>query len=402
VAQHFLLSPLARALKDAEFLGAITNDEATARILFQMMRWGSLATQTCPACGVIDAHFPRPRYNGWRCKHCGHDFSVTSRSLFDNTKLPMWKIVKGIYLFVTNSKGRSAIDISHKLDIGYRAAYLLLHKIRWAFALTPRAQKLKGEFEVDCVWVLKGIRDFNNRSPAAFEARQQRKQDRLCSRLVREGIAEAKAAAMAKKEHPLKVRPRRDNPKKQCILGIARRHPDGKGSDFVMGFPIAKEDAAIIRPLVLAHIEPGSVIYSDGAAAYVSLGTHYEMRAVNHDEVYVNEQGWHTNFIESHFARWRRMEIGTYHRMNARTLYLYFSECSWRETFRCSSPIVKLVDTLKRCVKVGVSRDFRSYPLSTVLKARPARRVSSKRRVVHPSLEKKVNAMFVQLGLVPG
>jgi hypothetical protein len=32
---------------------------------------------------------------------------------------------------VTNAKGRSAIEMSHKLNISYRAAYLLLHKIRW-------------------------------------------------------------------------------------------------------------------------------------------------------------------------------------------------------------------------------------------------------------------------------
>ena len=47
------------------------------------------------------------------------------------------------------------------------------------------------------------------------------------------------------------------------------------------------------------------------------------MRRVNHDTHYKSPEGWHTNYIESAFSRWRRMEIGTYHRMSKRRLHLY-------------------------------------------------------------------------------
>lgn len=361
MAQHFLLSPLARDLSDDAFLAHISGNEAVARVLFATFRWGSANEQVCPSCGSFRSHMWRAKHNQWRCRDCRCDFSLTSKSVFDNAKLPLWKIVKGLYLFVTNSKGRSAIEMSHKLDVSYRTAYLLLHRIRWCLWRTPPTERMKGEFEVDVVWVLKGLRKPNDRSKKAEEGRQLKRQDKLRKELVAQGLAEEAASRQAAKTFPKQFKPRGSNPKKQCVLGIARRNPNGKGSDFVMGFPIQTESGDVIRDIVSRFIEPGSIIYTDGATAYTALNAEYEVRSVNHDELYVNAQGWHTNFIESHFARWRRMEIGTYHRMNARTLHLFFAECNWRENMRRSTPIEKLVDALQAIAPAGICRTFRKY-----------------------------------------
>ncbi|MCL6615292.1 MAG: IS1595 family transposase, partial [Firmicutes bacterium] len=35
-----------------------------------------------------------------------------------------------LYLFATDKRGRSALSLSRELEIGYRAAWLMLHKIR--------------------------------------------------------------------------------------------------------------------------------------------------------------------------------------------------------------------------------------------------------------------------------
>lgn len=187
---HFLLSPIARSLSDDEFNLLITESEPLAHAFFMLHRWGSLTEQVCPRCGVFRSHMRRERHRQWRCRDCGHDFSLKSGSLFEGTKLPMWLIVKAVYLFATNSKGRSAVDLSHKLNISYRAAYLLLHKIRSAFWMTPPDEPMTGEFDIDVVWVLKGLRDANDRSPAAKVARQTKRRERLVKRLLSEGVPE--------------------------------------------------------------------------------------------------------------------------------------------------------------------------------------------------------------------
>lgn len=361
MSQHFLLSPVARSLQDGEFNQLITKNEPLAHAIFQFYRWGSLEKQTCPRCRATDKHLPRARHKQWRCRRCGHDFSLKSGSLFDGTKLPLWAIVKGVYLFVTNSKGRSAIEMSHKLNISYRAAYLLLHKIRWAFWATQPEELMTGEFSIDVVWVLKGLRDANDRSPEAKAVRQTKRRERLVKTLLAEGVPEERALKLAAKEYPLTSEPRRSNPKKQCVLCIARHGKKGKGSDFVRGIPLPGEDYELIRDVLHKYVAKGSVIYSDSASAMTVLRADYEVRRVNHSTHYKGPEGWHTNYVESAFSRWRRMEIGTYHRMGPHRLHLYFAECGWRENHRRDTPMQKLHDVFTRVGKLGPCKTFKKY-----------------------------------------
>lgn len=361
MSQHFLLSPIARSLQDGEFIALIHQNEPLAHALFRLYRWGSLTQQVCPRCGAVDQHMPRERHKQWRCRHCGHDFSLKSGSLFDGTKLPLWLVIKGIYLFVTNAKGRSALELSHKLNISYRAAHLLLHKIRWAFWATPPDKPMTGEFSIDVVWVLKGLRDANDRTPEAKAARQTKRREKLVKSLLAEGVPEERARKLAAKEYPLTSEPRRSNPKKQCVLAIARHGSKGKGSNFVIGVPLPSENYAMVREALHRYVAKGSVIYSDSASASTALRADYEVRRVNHDTHYKSPEGWHTNYVESAFARWRRMEIGTYHRMSLQRLHLYFAECGWRENHRRDTPMQKLHDVLSRIAQLGPCSLFKKY-----------------------------------------
>lgn len=361
MAQHHLLTPLARSLQDDDFNLLINRNEPLAYALFMLFRWGSLTEQACPRCGSVRAHITRQVHKQWRCRDCCHDFSLKSGSLFDNSKLPYWKIIKGLYLFVTNSKGRSAIDISHKLNVGYQAAYVLLHKLRWTMWHEKPEELLTGEFDIDVVWVLKGMRDVNDRTPEAKAARQTKRREVHAKRLVKEGLDDAKAVKLANKAFPLTATPRRTNPKKQCILAISQRKTEGKGAKFHMGFPLPTESYELVSQVLRKYVAPGSIIYSDSASAMVALSAYYEVRRVNHDTHYKSPEGHHTNYVESLFSRWRRMEMGTYHRMNPRTLHLYFADCTWRENNCQTVPAQKLSDVLGLVANIGICRDFRNY-----------------------------------------
>jgi transposase-like protein len=363
MAQHFLLSPVARALADDEMQLSLNNNEPLAYALFMLFRWGSLTKQVCPKCGQVDAHIPRPRHKQWRCRGCAHDFSLKSGSLLDGTKLPYWKVLKALYLWSSEPKGMSAVAISRKCGVTYEAAYLLLHKFRWAFWNTQQSVRLKGTFEIDVVWVLKGFRKANDRSKKAIEERNVNRREKLVETFKQLGMSEAAAAKQALKSFPKDREPRRDNPKKQPILAIVQRHEDGgkKGSRFVVGFPVPTESYEAVAPIVQRFIEPGSKLLTDGASAYTGLAAQYELEQVNHDEVYSKGDGLHTNFVESCFSRWRRMEIGTHHKMNPRTLHLFFADCAWREAERHTDPIERFTKALQAVAREGVCRSFKKY-----------------------------------------
>ncbi len=363
MSQHFLLSPVARALADDEMQLALNGNEPLAYALFMLFRWGSLTKQVCPKCGQVDSHIPRPAHKQWRCRGCAHDFSLKSGSLIDGTKLPYWKVMKALYLWSSEPKGMSAVAVARKCGTAYEAAYLLLHKFRWAFWNAQQAVRLSGTFEIDVVWVLKGFRKANDRSTKAIEERNVKRRDRLVKEFVSLGKPQADAERAALRALPKDREPRGSNPKKQPILAIVQRHDeDGKkGSRFVVGFPIPSESYEHVAPLVKRFIAPGSKIYTDAASGYTGLAAHYDLEQINHDELYSKGDGFHTNFVESCFSRWRRMEIGTHHKMNPRTLHLFFADCAWREAERHTNPIERFTKALQTVAREGVCRPFKKY-----------------------------------------
>jgi rubredoxin len=65
----------------------LSNDEAFE--LFREVRWGAGDEVACPTCGVIGKHYFQRTRKQWRCKDCGHTFSVTSGTIFAFHKLPL-------------------------------------------------------------------------------------------------------------------------------------------------------------------------------------------------------------------------------------------------------------------------------------------------------------------------
>ena len=71
---------------------------------------------------------------------------------------------------------------------------------------------------------------------------------------------------------------------------------------------VEKRDKETLQSLIKRHIRPGSVIVSDGWAAYAGLNQiGYEHNIVNHSKEFVNNEGNHTNKIESIWGALKRM-----------------------------------------------------------------------------------------------
>jgi hypothetical protein len=107
--------------------------------------------------------------------------------------------------------------------------------------------------------------------------------------------------------------------------------------------------AATVRPIVLANVEPGANLYTDGHHPYRVLGRVYQHGIVDHEQgEYARAGGIHTNSIEGVWAILKRQIMGTHHWMSPKHLHRYLAEITWRYTRRQSTEGGRVSEFLSR------------------------------------------------------
>lgn len=98
---------------------------------FAEIRWGSFTQVICPHCNTCTDHFWRPKELRWKCKGCGKCFSVTSKTVFANRRMPYQKLLAAMHLWVSGSAGQPALELRRMLAFGgYNTAFTLVSKLR--------------------------------------------------------------------------------------------------------------------------------------------------------------------------------------------------------------------------------------------------------------------------------
>jgi transposase-like protein len=113
-------------------------DEA-ARLHLEAQRWPD--GPYCPRCGECDRV---TRLQGKStapglciCKSCRTKFSVTMGTVFERSHIGLAKWMLGFRLMASSKKGVSAHQLHRSLDITYKSAWFMAHRIRDAMALPP-------------------------------------------------------------------------------------------------------------------------------------------------------------------------------------------------------------------------------------------------------------------------
>lgn len=288
MAQHFLLSAKARTLS-LSAVARMTDEDAHER--FKAIRWADNGGEPfCPRCECTAIYTYAAR-RIWKCKACQHQFSVTSGTIFASRKLPIRDYLLAIVIFVNGVKGHSALQLSRDLDVQYKTAFVMAHKIREAIGAEQAAGKLSGVVEVDGAYF------------GGHVQQENKKADRKDRRLAEEQTG-----------------------KRQSV--VTARERGGRTLTTV----VAKEADAI--PFVRSVVQPGTTVHADEAAGWDRLHAHYEMRRVNHSVEFKAEDGACTNWAESFFSRLRRAEWGQHHHISGRYLAFYAREMAWREDNR--------------------------------------------------------------------
>lgn len=123
-------------------------DDACREVL-EKLRWPDGIE--CPRCHskLIRNSYTRDQYD---CAPCGYQFSVMAGTIFHDSHLPLKKWFVAIYLMVESTKGISANQMKRTLNVSYKTAWYLCHRIRDAMTASA-IEPLTGTIEVDETYV---------------------------------------------------------------------------------------------------------------------------------------------------------------------------------------------------------------------------------------------------------
>ena len=114
------------------FAAAHFQSPETAREWLEKLRWPE--GPICSHCGTI-GHAYKTKKPGWyRCaeKECRKDFTVTTGTVMERSHIPLNKWLMAFYLLNASKKGMSAHQLHRALNLDYKTAWFMCHRIREA------------------------------------------------------------------------------------------------------------------------------------------------------------------------------------------------------------------------------------------------------------------------------
>ncbi len=284
---------------------------------FKAIRWADNDGEAyCPRCGCTKVYEYKTR-RIFKCKDCEAQFSVTTATIFASRKLAIRDLLAAIAIFVNGAKGVSALQLSRDLDVQYKTAFVLAHKLREALGDELKARELSGHVEVDGAYFGGYVRPAN------------RKIDRKDRRLSQNRTGKRRVV-------------------------VIMRERKGRSYPFV-----CKSESQSV-PTILKRVANGTTVYADEASSWDGLHASYDVRRINHSIQFRDEDAC-TNQAESFFSRLRRAEIGTHHHISGRYLQSYANEMAWREDNRRESNGEQYLMAVTATLNHPVSRQWKGY-----------------------------------------
>jgi transposase-like protein len=105
----------------------------------------------CPACGHTKYCQLKTR-KLYQCNHCHQQVSLTSNTLFDNTKLPLVTWFMAIHLLTQSKTSMSAMALKRQLGISYNTAWSVRHKLLQAMKEYEDKRPIQGIIQLDDVY----------------------------------------------------------------------------------------------------------------------------------------------------------------------------------------------------------------------------------------------------------
>jgi transposase-like protein len=249
---------------------------------FTESRWRN--GEYCPHC-KHDKIYKCSNGKRYQCAKCKQDFTIRTKTVFGESKLPIRKWYMAIYLLATSSKGISSVQLAKQVGVSQKTGWFIDHRVR--SAMKQNKGQLFGTIEADETYI--GGKSKNMHAK----------------------IRKVKITGTA-------------GVNKTPVFGMMSR--DGQ----VRAKVVSGTSTAILHPIITANVEKGATLYSDEWCGYNGLGKDYVRSIVRHSAKEFVNGDCHTNGIESFWALFKRGYHGIYHQMSQKHMQKYVDEFCYR------------------------------------------------------------------------
>jgi transposase-like protein len=271
------------------------HDEEAAHAFLEAVLWPN--GPVCPHCGGTEhiVRIPanpakRVRHGLYRCHDCKNQLTVKVGTVFEASKVPLHKWLQAVTLMVSSKKGVSSHQLHRLLDVTYKTAWFMSHRIR------------------------EGMRD-GSLGPLGGNG----------------GTVEADETYFGEKADPEQRRkPGQRGPAgKRPVVGLVER--GGK----VRTFHVDKADKDTVAGLVRGNIAREAALMTDESSLYTEVGAEF----ASHETVchsageYVREEA-HTNTMDGYWGLFKRGMKGIYQHCAEKHLHRYLAEFDFRYNHR--------------------------------------------------------------------
>jgi transposase-like protein len=249
----------------------------------------------CPHCGCMDRIYVlkgvedkkgRVRLGLKKCGDCRKQFTVRVGTVFESAHIPLHKCLQAVYLMCASKKGISAHQLHRTLEITYKSAWFLAHRVREAMRDGQLAPFGGGgsTVEIDETFIAK-----------------------------KEGAKKAGGGYAHKR----------------AVLTLVERGGRARS------FHVEQTDTKTVMPIIMKNLDHETKVMTDDAGQYRYLPRVFEAHnVVRHEQGEYGRGPIHTNTIEGFFSIFKRGMKGVYQHCSEKHLHRYLAEFDFRYSHR--------------------------------------------------------------------
>jgi transposase-like protein len=266
-------------------------DAEKAREWLEAQRWpqGPHCTH-CGSFSVTGLSGTAHRPGVYQCNDCRQQFTVTTGSVMERSKIPLNKWLLAMHLMASSKKGYSAHQLHRTLGITYQSAWFLAHRIREAMG-NDKSGPLGGAgktVEIDETY-------FGDK-------------DRVTKRTKRGKSGHAS---------------------KRVVVSLVER--GGRSRTF----HIERATVANVRDVIVRNVSRKSTLHTDESKLYTEVGSEFSKHeTVKHTAGEYVRGDVHTNTVEGYFSIFKRGMKGVYQHCGEAHLHRYVAEFDFRYSNR--------------------------------------------------------------------
>jgi transposase-like protein len=271
-----------------------------AREWLEQTRWAD--GPVCSHCGSLKSY--KIKKPGWyRCgePECRKDFTVTTGTVMERSKIPLNKWLMAFYMLNSSKKGVSSHQLHRALGLDYKSAWFMTHRIREAMR-DGGLEPLGGEGKIV-------------EADETYYGRAKKKNN------------------LKKRYTPYTKGGWKDKGAARPIVALVERGGN------VRTFHVAHADKVTVSKIVKENVARESRLHTDESRLYTGADAHFAAHETVHHSSgeyvrYEDGAAVHTNSAEGYFSIFKRGMRGIYQHCGEKHLHRYLAEYDHRYNHR--------------------------------------------------------------------